>query len=647
MKEAYVFDRDKLKKRTFKIQSLNIPYKEIHEKEATVELKLRAWTDSANLFDGEQTIILDIPIGNNTRIRFDRTRDRFRFIRVRYDKKGIEQLEFPVHGTKEKPLSRLHPYQVFLIWSKKGLSFAIGNPGLDNLHTVSLEIGKLRAPIRIEPEIEQKIARASIENIDSFPKELEDLQEMWNSFYIDLIATRKSDSSPWLCFGLVFKLSNQIFPYKTEIRYNLNDRLIIAHHCEKFSFDRFMIVLSEIIQGTLTLDSLQVKMKNFDLRHFILERRPGWSREGLRDEEGWPAHIFRSYLSDWELINSLQEFNELLIMHEEPYSSISELTRKYLHGIEIGGSKTGAIYGVIPSYFKLENLKLDETGTIDVDVESHMCINPSNLMISVIIKDEADNVLHSYIVPLDRMQCRRSKENFWIINKHITNNLKGVSKANLSLVYKKSTVIYKDWIQLIKRARVQMDDAAKEIEISPPISPINSDPSVVFVIHGRNLKARDAMFEFLRSIGLRPIEMDQAISETRKGSPYIGEILDNVFAIAQAIVVLMTPDDEARLVTKYRLEMDPEYESELTPQPRQNVLFEAGMAIGIDQDRTIFVELGSLRHFSDISGRHTVRINNTAEKRRDLALRLETAGCEVDITGTNWITTGDFDSSLT
>lgn len=168
---------------------------------------------------------------------------------------------------------------------------------------------------------------------------------------------------------------------------------------------------------------------------------------------------------------------------------------------------------------------------------------------------------------------------------------------------------------------------------------------VVFVVHGRNLKARDAMFAFLRSIGLKPLEWSQAIRKTGKGSPYIGEILDTAFTMARAIVVLMTPDDEARLVEKYRLETDPEYESELTTQPRQNVLFEAGMSIGRNQDRTILVECGTLRKFSDIIGRHTVRIDNTAEKRRELASRLETAGCEVDITGVDWIKTGDFDSS--
>ena len=38
----------------------------------------------------------------------------------------------------------------------------------------------------------------------------------------------------------------------------------------------------------------------------------------------------------------------------------------------------------------------------------------------------------------------------------------------------------------------------------------------VFVVHGRNAEARNAMFTFLRSIGLKPIEWDQAIALTGK-----------------------------------------------------------------------------------------------------------------------------------
>lgn len=140
--KPYAFDVEDLKKRDFKINSLGVPYKKIPEKEATIEFKFRSWTGSANIFDGKQTIILDIPVGQNTRIRFDRTHDKFRFIRVRYDKNRIDQLEFHVNGTKESPLSRFHQYHVFLIWSKRELGFAIGNTGLNNLHQIRLELEK-------------------------------------------------------------------------------------------------------------------------------------------------------------------------------------------------------------------------------------------------------------------------------------------------------------------------------------------------------------------------------------------------------------------------------------------------------------------------------------------------------------------------
>jgi predicted nucleotide-binding protein len=164
----------------------------------------------------------------------------------------------------------------------------------------------------------------------------------------------------------------------------------------------------------------------------------------------------------------------------------------------------------------------------------------------------------------------------------------------------------------------------------------------VFVVHGRNLDARNSLFRFLRSIGLRPVEWSQAIQLTGKASPFIGDVLDVAFSVAQAIVVLMTPDDEARLRESFRSKNDPPQEAQLTGQARPNVLFEAGMAMGRNPDRTIIVELGTLRPFSDIAGRHIVRLNNDSASRHELAQRLETAGCAVDLSGRDWHTEGNF-----
>lgn len=172
------------------------------------------------------------------------------------------------------------------------------------------------------------------------------------------------------------------------------------------------------------------------------------------------------------------------------------------------------------------------------------------------------------------------------------------------------------------------------------------DTRKVFVVHGRNNAAREALFTFLRAIGLHPLEWSEIVEATGKASPYIGEVLAKGFSIAQAVVVLMTPDDEARLREPYRGPSEPPHETDLTPQPRPNVLLEAGMALGLFPNRTVIVELGQLRPVSDIGGRHVIRMNDKPERRQDLAQRLETAGCAVNRSGTDWFSAGDFSAAL-
>ena len=103
-----------------------------------------------------------------------------------------------------------------------------------------------------------------------------------------------------------------------------------------------------------------------------------------------------------------------------------------------------------------------------------------------------------------------------------------------------------------------------------------ADAREVFVVHGRDEAARDALFAFLRSIGLDPLEWNVAVQTTGKAAPYIGEVLDAAFSRTHAVVVLFTPDDEARLMSRLLAPTDPLYESELTGQARPNVLFEGG-----------------------------------------------------------------------
>ena len=172
------------------------------------------------------------------------------------------------------------------------------------------------------------------------------------------------------------------------------------------------------------------------------------------------------------------------------------------------------------------------------------------------------------------------------------------------------------------------------------------DARNVFVIHGRNAKIKQSMFEFLGSIDLRPLEWSQLASGTRSGSPYIQTVLDQAFVQAQAIVVLLTPDDDAMLNHSFWRKDDPEYEKRLTGQARPNVLLEAGMAIALNRECTIFVEIGGLRPFSDMAGIHTLRFDGSPDSRQALVSRLKTAECAADTDhNTDWLTTGDFQVS--
>ena len=164
----------------------------------------------------------------------------------------------------------------------------------------------------------------------------------------------------------------------------------------------------------------------------------------------------------------------------------------------------------------------------------------------------------------------------------------------------------------------------------------------VFVVHGRHDALRKSVFEFLRSVGLRPLEWRTAIGKTGKPNPTISEILDAAFAEAAAVVVLLTPDDHVTLRAELRKESDPPHEARRTGQARPNVLFELGLAFGHNEGSTVVVQVGGVKPFSDVAGRHITRLDNSPEKRSEFLTKLRNAGCEVDDSGTDWYSAGDF-----
>jgi predicted nucleotide-binding protein len=175
----------------------------------------------------------------------------------------------------------------------------------------------------------------------------------------------------------------------------------------------------------------------------------------------------------------------------------------------------------------------------------------------------------------------------------------------------------------------------------PPVtkSAVSPDPSSVFIIHGRH-PLRGELAHFIRSVGLNVIEMSDAKKETGMGTPYVGEIVDYALSRAQAVIALFTGDDLAQLRPELKGATEPDEAP--TPQPRPNVIYEAGIAHGKAPERLIIVEVGNLRGLSDLHGRHVIRLKNTTECRQDLLDQLEVCGCSVKRSGRDWLSAGDF-----
>lgn len=168
----------------------------------------------------------------------------------------------------------------------------------------------------------------------------------------------------------------------------------------------------------------------------------------------------------------------------------------------------------------------------------------------------------------------------------------------------------------------------------------------IFVVHGRDPEARQAFFDFLRDLRLFPLEWDHVVAFTGMTMPFIGDAIYHALDNVKATVVLMTPDDIGECHPDFYATGDDPTERTRTGQARQNVIFEAGMAMVKMPERTLFVEIGKLRPFNDMAGRNVVRLTpdptDCVAKLRRIATRLRDAGCKVDDSGTDWLRTDRF-----
>ena len=164
----------------------------------------------------------------------------------------------------------------------------------------------------------------------------------------------------------------------------------------------------------------------------------------------------------------------------------------------------------------------------------------------------------------------------------------------------------------------------------------------VYVVYGRNLLVRDAMYAFLEALDLQPITREAAVNWTGEGSPFADQIIDAAFKHAQAVIVLFTGDDRARLRRKLLKRNEKAHKKTFWFQPGQDQIFEAGYAFGRSPERTILVQVGLVQLFSDIDGRYIPNFTGEENERRDLINRLKSTGCMVNDNGDAWRSAGNF-----
>lgn len=148
--------------------------------------------------------------------------------------------------------------------------------------------------------------------------------------------------------------------------------------------------------------------------------------------------------------------------------------------------------------------------------------------------------------------------------------------------------------------------------------------NTVFLVHGRDMTVVTKIKMLLRYANLNPLDWEEVVSWTGAASPSTLDVIKIGLERAQAVLILLTPDEDVHLVDYL---CDSNQDPERGCQPRPNVLIELGMAVAINPNRTLLLRVGDMRQISDIAGLNFLKFNGDPASRNALVERLKIAGC--------------------
>ena len=171
---------------------------------------------------------------------------------------------------------------------------------------------------------------------------------------------------------------------------------------------------------------------------------------------------------------------------------------------------------------------------------------------------------------------------------------------------------------LISRLEEKREDL--EPDLAPTIPSIASLPGTrrVFIVHGRDEAAKEAVARFLTKLQLEPIILHEQPNQGRTVIEKFEGSADVDFA-----VILLTPDDIGHLADDI---------DNPKPRARQNVIFELGYFVGrLGRSRVCALHKGGVEILSDYDGVIYVSMDDPQGWRLLLAREIKAAGVDVDL----------------
>jgi len=168
--------------------------------------------------------------------------------------------------------------------------------------------------------------------------------------------------------------------------------------------------------------------------------------------------------------------------------------------------------------------------------------------------------------------------------------------------------------------------------IQEPRDDAMKEPPKVFVVHGRDLGAKEEVARFLEKLGLSTV----VIAERGRGTETLVESIERGASAADFAVVVLTPDDLGIAKKNFDgAKTDAAKVALLKPRARQNVVFELGYLMGVlGRARVCALRKGGLELFSELSDMHGVfcpEMDVGGGWKNKIAQALKIAGFDVDM----------------